>query len=103
MNPGASSRLLRDYAEPYRSDILDYLFLPSFGASLHMLKVEIGGDTQSTGESGGCGNGDTQSTGAAARAGKYPACRAVELWLLMVPRFWRTLQLVLRARTRMPR
>ena len=62
LNPGASSRLLRDYAEPYRSDILDYLFLPSFGASLHMLKVEIGGDTQSTGESGGCGNGDTQSS-----------------------------------------
>ena len=27
---------------------MDYLFLPDFGASLHMLKVEIGGDTQST-------------------------------------------------------
>ena len=43
-----SSRLLMDYREPQRSQILDYLFLPSFGASLHMLKVEIAGDTQST-------------------------------------------------------
>ena len=28
--------------------ILDFLFLPHFGASLHVCKVEIGGDTQST-------------------------------------------------------
>uniref|UniRef100_A0A8C3RQ51 Galactocerebrosidase n=1 Tax=Chelydra serpentina TaxID=8475 RepID=A0A8C3RQ51_CHESE len=28
--------------------ILDYLFMPNFGASLHILKVEIGGDGQST-------------------------------------------------------
>ena len=27
---------------------MDYLFKPNFGASLHMLKVEIGGDAQST-------------------------------------------------------
>lgn len=39
---------MNDHAEPYRSQILDYLFLPNFGASLHMLKVEIGGDGQST-------------------------------------------------------
>jgi galactosylceramidase len=31
-----------------RSDILDYLFLPSFGASLTILKVEIGGEVEST-------------------------------------------------------
>lgn len=43
-----SSRLLMDYREPQRSQILDYLFLPSFGASLHMLKIEIAGDSQST-------------------------------------------------------
>ena len=48
LSAGASSRLLPDYPEPYRSHILDYLFLPSFGASLHILKVEIGGDAQST-------------------------------------------------------
>lgn len=37
-----------NYQEPYRSQILDYLFKPNFGASLHILKVEIGGDAQST-------------------------------------------------------
>ncbi|EGD72245.1 galactocerebrosidase [Salpingoeca rosetta] len=45
---GATSRLLIDYKEPQRSQILDYLFKPNFGASLHLLKVEIGGDSQST-------------------------------------------------------
>ncbi|XP_002122521.2 galactocerebrosidase [Ciona intestinalis] len=45
---GATSRLLMNYAEPYRSHILDFLFKPNFGASLHILKVEIGGDGQST-------------------------------------------------------
>ncbi|XP_065185004.1 galactocerebrosidase-like [Sycon ciliatum] len=45
---GATSRLLVDYKEPQRSQILDYLFLPNYGASLHILKVEIGGDSQST-------------------------------------------------------
>ena len=48
LSAGASSRLLIDYPEPSRSQILDYLFLPSFGASLQILKVEIGGDTWST-------------------------------------------------------
>uniref|UniRef100_A0A671XGY7 Galactocerebrosidase n=1 Tax=Sparus aurata TaxID=8175 RepID=A0A671XGY7_SPAAU len=45
---GATSRLLVNYAEPYRSQILDFLFKPNFGASLHILKVEIGGDAQTT-------------------------------------------------------
>jgi len=40
--------LLYDYKEPQRSQILDYLFTPNYGASLHILKVEIGGDSQST-------------------------------------------------------
>lgn len=44
----SSSRLLYDYPEPQRSQILDYLFKPNFGASLQILKVEIGGDTNST-------------------------------------------------------
>lgn len=48
LSAGASSRLLYDYAEPQRSAILDYLFKPNYGASLHMVKVEIGGDGQST-------------------------------------------------------
>ena len=45
---GATSRLLPDYDVRYRNEIYDYLFKPKFGASLHILKVEIGGDTQST-------------------------------------------------------
>nr|XP_039272955.1 galactocerebrosidase-like [Styela clava] len=45
---GATSRLLVNYPEKYRNQILDYLFKPNFGASLHILKVEIGGDAQST-------------------------------------------------------
>ncbi len=48
VSAGASSRLLYDYPEPERSQILDYLFKPNYGASLQILKVEIGGDTNST-------------------------------------------------------
>ena len=48
VSAGASSRLLIDYPEPYRSQILDYLFKPSYGASLQHLKVEIGADVNST-------------------------------------------------------
>ena len=42
LSAGASSRLLIDYAEPQRSQILDVLFKPGYGASLDMLKIEIG-------------------------------------------------------------
>ncbi|HXP08735.1 MAG TPA: family 16 glycoside hydrolase [Acidobacteriaceae bacterium] len=48
VSAGASSRLLYDYPEPYRSQVLDYLFLPHYGASLQHLKVEIGSDVNST-------------------------------------------------------
>ena len=48
LSAGASTRLLKDYKEPYRSQILDFLFKPKFGASLQHLKVEIGGDVNST-------------------------------------------------------
>eukprot|EP01083_Nonionella_stella_P150791 480907_1 len=47
---GATSRLLWDYDDQYQNEILDYLFKPYFGASLHLLKTSIGGDTFS-----GCG------------------------------------------------
>lgn len=40
--------LLFDYPEPQRSEILDFLFKPNFGASLQILKVEVGGDINST-------------------------------------------------------
>lgn len=42
LSAGASSRLLIDYPEPYRSQILDYLFEPHYGAALQHLKVELG-------------------------------------------------------------
>lgn len=45
---GGNSRLLIDYLEPYRSQILDYLFKPHYGANLQILKVEIGADMDST-------------------------------------------------------
>ena len=45
---GGNSRLLIDYPEPQRGQILDYLFSPGYGAALQILKVEIGGDTNST-------------------------------------------------------
>jgi hypothetical protein len=40
---GGNSRLLIDYPEPERSQVLDYMFKPDYGASLQMLKLEIGG------------------------------------------------------------
>ena len=45
---GGNSRLLADYPAAQQSQILDYLFKPGYGADLQILKVEIGGDTNST-------------------------------------------------------
>jgi O-glycosyl hydrolase len=45
---GGTSKLLASYPEPQRSDILDLLFKPGVAASLQLLKLEIGGDGQST-------------------------------------------------------
>ncbi|NUP46541.1 MAG: galactosylceramidase [Catenulispora sp.] len=45
---GGNSRLLIDYPEPERGQILDYMFKPATGAAAQMLKIEIGGDTNST-------------------------------------------------------
>ena len=45
---GATSRLLFQYDNATVAHILDLLFLPRFGAALHHLKVEIGGDGQSS-------------------------------------------------------
>jgi hypothetical protein len=64
---GGNSRLLTDYPPAEQQQILDYLFKPGYGADLQILKVEIGGDTNSTDGSEssiehasgsvGCGNG----------------------------------------------
>ena len=45
---GATSALLRPYPAEQRGQILDLLFNTSFAASLPILKVEIGGDAQTT-------------------------------------------------------
>lgn len=48
LSAGASSRLLIEYPEPHRSQVLDYLFTPRYGAAFQHLKVEVGGDVNST-------------------------------------------------------
>jgi hypothetical protein len=45
---GGNSRLLADYPAAEQQQIYDYLFKPGYGAGLQILKVEIGGDTNST-------------------------------------------------------
>jgi galactosylceramidase len=45
---GATSVLLKDYPEPQRSQVLDFLFKPDFGASISALLVEVPGDGNST-------------------------------------------------------
>lgn len=45
---GGNAKLLYDYPEPQRGQILDYLFKPGYGANISLLKVEIGGDANST-------------------------------------------------------
>ena len=44
---GGVTRLLIDYPQHIQDDIFDILFKPQAGASLQIIKVEIGGDTQS--------------------------------------------------------
>ena len=55
---GASAKLVRDYAEPWRTQLLDFLFSPSGapstyqsfrGAALTILRLEVGGDANSDG------------------------------------------------------
>lgn len=45
---GATSVLLKDYSEPQRSQILDMVYRPMFGASVHTLLAEVPGDGNST-------------------------------------------------------
>jgi hypothetical protein len=45
---GGTARLLIDYPEPQRTQILDYLFKPGYGADIQVLKLEIGGDAEAT-------------------------------------------------------
>jgi hypothetical protein len=72
LSAGASSRLLRDYPEPQRSDILDYLYKPKHGAGLSICKIEIGGDVMST---------DGTEPSHAHYRGDLNCDRGYELWL----------------------
>jgi Glycosyl hydrolase family 59/F5/8 type C domain/Glycosyl hydrolase family 59 central domain len=73
LSAGASSRLLYDYPEPERSQILDYLFKPNYGAALQILKVEIGGDSDST-----CGSEASHER----ERGEVNGARGYEWWLM---------------------
>lgn len=75
ISAGANSRLLIDYEEPYRSDILDYLFKPKFGASFQHFKVEIGGGTNST-------SGAEPSHAITQSELANPVSRGYEFWLM---------------------
>ena len=74
LSAGATSVFLRDYPEPYRSDILDFLFKPQFGLSMHHLKVEIGSGMDST-----CGAEPSHAI--TPEELKDPVPRGYEFWL----------------------
>lgn len=73
VSAGASSRLLFDYPEPERSQILDYLFEPGYGAALQILKVEIGSDVNST---------DGSEPSHMREPGEVNCSRGYEWWLM---------------------
>jgi hypothetical protein len=73
VSAGASSRLLIDYPEPQRSQILDYLFKPGYGAALQHLKVEIGADVNST---------DGSEPSHMRSPGDHNPARGYEWWLM---------------------
>src|SRR5208337_3240569 len=75
VSAGASSRLLRDYPEPQRSQILDFLFQPKFGAGFQHLKVEIG-----SGENSTCGSEPSHAITREELADPKP--RGYEFWLM---------------------
>ncbi len=45
---GGNSRYISDYPTSQQSQMMNLMFKPDYGASLQILKVEIGGDTNST-------------------------------------------------------
>ena len=75
VSAGASTRLLPDYPEPQRSQILDYLFKPKFGAGFQHLKVEIG-----SGENSTCGSEPSHAITLEELADPKP--RGYEFWLM---------------------
>jgi galactosylceramidase len=75
VSAGASTRLLVDYPEPQRTQILDFLFKPKFGAGFQHLKVEIG-----SGENSTCGSEPSHAVVRAELADPKP--RGYEFWLM---------------------
>ena len=75
VSAGASTRLLPDYPEPQRSQILDFLFKPKFGAGFQHLKVEIG-----SGENSTCGSEPSHVVTRGELADPKP--RGYEFWLM---------------------
>jgi hypothetical protein len=70
---GGNTRLLTDYPAAQQQQILNYLFKPGYGADLQILKVEIGGDTNST-------DGSESSTEHA--SGAVNCNNGYEFWLM---------------------
>lgn len=75
VSAGASTRLLVDYPEPQRSQILDFLFKPKFGAGFQHLKVEIG-----SGENSTCGSEPSHAITREELADPKP--RGYEFWFM---------------------
>jgi hypothetical protein len=70
---GGNTRLLTDYPAAQQQQILDYLFKPGYGADLQILKVEIGGDTNST---------DGSESSIEHSAGSVSCSNGYEFWLM---------------------
>jgi galactosylceramidase len=75
VSAGASTDLLYDYKNPVRSQILDFLFKPKFGAAFQHLKVEMGGGENST-----CGSEPSHAI--TREELKNPVSRGYEFWLM---------------------
>jgi len=75
VSAGASTRLLVDYPESQRAQILDFLFKPKFGAGFQHLKVEIG-----SGENSTCGSEPSHVITREELANPRP--RGYEFWLM---------------------
>ena len=75
VSAGASSRNLIDYPPKQRSEVLDFLFKPKFGAGFQHLKVEIG-----SGENSTCGSEPSHAITRGEMLNPKP--RGYEFWLM---------------------
>jgi len=73
VSAGASSEGLINCPEPYRSEILDYLFKPGYGIGATWGRFEIGSDRDST-----CGDEPSHEP----EEGKWDYTRGYEWWLM---------------------